>query len=253
MDLFDLSGRTALITGSARGLGKTIAHSLASYGATVILNDIDKQKLTETVQEFQQQNLKVDSEIFDVTNEGQIKAGIENVVKRFSKIDILVNNAGINRRAPIVEMTVEDWDAVLTVNLKSIFLVSRTVAPHMIEKGVGKIINMASLLSEGARPTIAAYTASKGAVKMLTKSMAIEWAQHNIQVNGIGPGYFKTEMNLALVQDPEFNKWVLSKTPAKRWGELDDLRGVAVFLASAASDFINGQIIYVDGGWLAAL
>lgn len=253
MNLFDLNGKIALITGSARGLGKAIAESLASYGATVVLNDINKEELKTTINEFNEHKFIVDSEVFDVTNEAKIKNGIESIISRLGKIDILVNNAGINRRDPILEMNEKDWDAVLNVNLKSIFLVSRNVVPYMMKNGLGKIINMASLTSEGARPTIAAYTTSKGGVKMLTKSMAIEWAEYNIQVNAIGPGYFKTEMNTVLVEDPKFNEWVLSKTPAKRWGELSDLTGIAVFLASLASDFINGQIIYVDGGWLAAL
>ena len=252
-NLFDLSGKIALITGSARGLGKTIAHALATNGATVILNDINEKSLAETEGEFRSQNLNCGSVAFNVTNEAQIKDGIAAVIENYQKLDILVNNAGINRRAPIVDMPASDWDAVLDVNLKAYFLVSRTVAPFMMKNRSGKIINMASLLSEGARPTVIAYTTNKGGVKSLTQSMAIEWAEYNIQVNGIGPGYFKTEMNKALADDPKFNEWVLSKTPAKRWGDPSDLRGTAVFLASAASDFINGHIIYVDGGWLAAL
>jgi len=252
-NLFDVTGKRILITGSGRGIGKHLANTFLEHGAYVILNDIDPDRLQKARDDFREKGYSTELHAFDVTNESEIKKGIEQIVKKHTSIDILINNAGINRRATLLELDEKDWDAVLEVNLKSMFLMSRTVAPIMIKQGGGKIINMASLLSEGARPTIPAYTASKGGVKMLTKSMAIEWAEYNIQVNAIGPGYFKTEMNTALVKDEKFNQWVLESTPARRWGELSDLSGTALFLASRASNFINGQVIYVDGGWLASL
>jgi len=251
--LFDLTGRIALVTGSSQGLGFAIARGLAQAGASLVLNGRDEKKLEAAAQTLRAEEARVAIARFDVTDRGSCAATIERVEAEFGPIDILVNNAGIQRRAPLAEMTEEQWRAVIDTNLTSAFLVARAVAPRMIARGRGKIINICSVMSEVSRPTIGNYAAAKGGLKMLTRAMAVEWAKHGIQSNGIAPGYFVTELNKPLVENPEFNGWICRRTPAGRWGQPHELAGAAIFLASAASDFVNGQILTIDGGLLAAL
>ena len=253
MSLFDLSGRTALVTGSTSGLGKAIARGLAEAGARVVLNGRNAERLGATLEEFRGEGLDAQARRFDVTVGPEVEASVTAIEAEIGPIDILVNNAGIQRRMPLTEIPEDVWDEVLAHNLKSVFLVGRAVARGMIARRRGKIINIVSLMSEVGRRTIGPYTAAKGGVKALTRTMCIEWAPHNIQVNGIGPGYFVTELNAALVEDAAFNQWVCGRTPAGRWGRPEELVGTAVFLASSASDFLNGQVIFVDGGMLASL
>ena len=244
-DLFDLTGRTALVTGSTRGLGLALARGLAGAGARVGINGRTRAACEAAA-------AGIDGAFavpFDVTDEVAIKAEVAAA----GAIDILVSNAGIQLRGALEEFSLEQWRRVLDANLTSAFLVARTVVPQMIERGRGKIVNTCSVSSEVGRETIGPYTASKGALKLLTRAMCADWARHGIQANGIGPGYFRTEMNTALQEDPEFNAWLLRRVPAGRWAEPSELEGAIVFLASAASDFVNGQILYVDGGLLAVL
>ena len=251
--LFDLTGRTALVTGSSQGLGFALARGLAQAGAAIALNGRDEKKLAAAADTLRGEGARVTMAAFDVTDGA---AGAEAVAKLetdFAPIDILINNAGIQRRAPLAEMTAEQWRAVIDTNLTSAFLVARAVAPRMIARGAGKIINICSVMAEVARPTIGNYVAAKGGLKMLTRAMAVEWARHGLQCNGIAPGYFVTELNRSLVENVEFNRWICGRTPAGRWGQPHELAGAAVFLASRASDFVNGQILTVDGGLLAAL
>jgi len=251
--LFGLDGRIALITGSSAGLGRAIARGLAEAGAAVVLNGRDAGRLDEAVAAFRAKGLAAHGCRFDVTQESEVNDAVARIESEFGPIDILVNNAGIQRRAPLLEMSEAVFEEVLKTNLTSVFLVGKAVAARMIPRGRGKVINIASLTSEVARRTIGPYTAAKGGVRQLTKTMCVEWAPFNIQANAIGPGYFRTELNEALINDPEFNKWVCGRTPAGRWGDPDELIGAAIFLASPASDFVNGQVIYVDGGLLAAI
>jgi gluconate 5-dehydrogenase len=251
--LFDLTGRIALVTGSTRGLGLVLARGLARAGATVVLNGRNRDALKAALASLTADGAQATGAAFDVTDQGQIAQAVRTIEEQTGPIDILVNNAGIQKRAPIVDMPEATWREVLEVNLTSVFLTTQQVAKGMIGRGRGKIINICSLTSEVGRATIAPYTAAKGGLRMLTRAMAVEWARHNIQVNGIGPGYFATEMNKALVENAEFDKWLKARTPAGRWGDPEELVGTAVFLASAASSFITGQIIYVDGGVLASL
>lgn len=252
-ELFDLTGKTALVTGSSRGLGYSIAEGLAKAGATIILNGRNPDRLAETLQEFKDKGYDAHSSVFDVTNMPEIKAAVATIQETIGTIDILVNNAGIQYREALEDFDEDQWRNVLDVNINGVFLTSKAVVPGMIAQKSGKIINIGSLMSELGRQTIAAYTTSKGAVKQLTKSMATEWAQHNIQVNAIGPGYFKTDINVALSSDPKFDSWLKARTPANRWGEPEELIGISVFLASKASSFVNGQIFYIDGGVLATI
>jgi gluconate 5-dehydrogenase len=251
--LFDLTGRRALVTGSSQGLGLAIARGLAEAGAKVILNGRDTAKLARATEELTAAGLSASNCAFDVTNESEVAAAISGINSGHGPIDILVNNAGIHRRSPLVDMTLADWDAVLRANLTSAFLVTRAVVPGMIQRGRGKIINLCSVISEVARPTIGNYAAAKGGLKMLTRSMAVEWGRHNIQANGIGPGYMLTDLNTGLAADPKFDAWIKGRTPAGRWGQPKEVAGAAVFLAAPASDFVNGHVLYVDGGVLAAL
>jgi gluconate 5-dehydrogenase len=251
--LFDLSGRTALVTGSSQGLGLAIARGLAQAGAALVLNGRDERKLTAAAEALGAEGAKVHAAAFDVTDGAAAAAAVARAEAEFGVIDILVNNAGIQQRAPLAEMSEAQWRAVIDTNLTSAFLVARAVAPRMIARGRGKIINLCSVMSEVSRPTIANYAAAKGGLKMLTRAMAVEWARHGLQTNAIGPGYFVTELNQALVANPEFNRWICGRTPAGRWGQPHELAGAAVFLASPASDFVNGQVLYVDGGLLSSL
>ncbi len=251
--LFDLTGRTALVTGSSQGLGLAIARGLAQAGAAVVLNGRDAKKLSATAKALDAEDARVAMAAFDVTDGEAAMREVEEIEAEFAPIDILVNNAGIQRRAPLAEMTEAQWREVLDTNLTSAFLVARAVAPRMIARGAGKIINICSVMSDVARPTIGNYAAAKGGLKQLTRAMAVEWARHGVQANAIAPGYMETELNRSLMENAEFNRWICGRTPAGRWGKPEELVGAAVFLASRASDFVNGQVIYVDGGLLAAL
>jgi len=251
--MFDLSGKNALITGSSRGLGYTMAGGLAKAGAHVILNSRSEDNLKCAVSQLKETGIEASYSVFSVYEEDQVVRAIEELQLKTGPIDILINNAGVNLRNPITEISLKDWDEVLKINLTGAFLVSREVAKGMIERKQGKIINICSMMSELGRETTAAYTAAKGGLKMLTRAMCIEWARHNVQANGIGPGYFLTEMTRPLAEDKEFNTWITGRTPARRWGDPEELIGAALFLSSGASSFVNGQILYVDGGLLAAL
>ena len=252
--LFNLQGRTALITGSSRGIGLSLARGMAEAGAKVIVNSRKADDVSRAVNALQSLGLQATGQTFDVADEASVEAAFAALDAQNVRVDILVNNAGIQHRQAMVDLALKDWQRVLDTNLTAAFLVGRCAARRMIErKQGGKIINIGSLTSQAARPTIAPYTVAKGGIKMLSRAMAAEWAQFNIQANSIGPGYIQTEMNTALVNDPKFDAWVKSSNPAQRWGQPDELIGTAVFLASAASDYVNGQIIYVDGGWLSVL
>jgi gluconate 5-dehydrogenase len=253
LNLFNLTGRRALVTGSGRGIGLALARGLAGAGAAVAINDRDEQKALAVAARLRDEGFVADIAVFDVTQAAQVSASVDEFEQRVGAIDILVNNAGIQRRAPLEDFSAADWNDLLRVNLDGAFHVSQAVARHMLLRGRGKIINICSVQSGLGRPNIAAYTASKGAVKMLTKGMAIDWGQHGIQVNGLGPSYFKTELAEALVKDETFSKWLIGRTPSRRWGDVEDLVGAAVFLASSASNFVNGNILYVDGGVTATL
>ena len=253
MNPFDLSGRRALITGASRGIGHAIATALASAGAHVIINGRTQAALEEAAAVIRATGGRVDVSSFDVTDATQVNAGVDAIESHFGALDILVNNAGIQRRAPLEKFTDADWHDLIAHNLDSVFFVGRAVARHMIPRGSGKIINIGSVQCELARPTIAPYTATKGAVRNLTRGMCADWAGHGLQINAICPGYFDTPLNQALVQNPEFDAWLRKRTPAGRWGRLEDLHGAAVFLASRASDFINGQMLFVDGGITAVI
>jgi gluconate 5-dehydrogenase len=244
-DLFDLTGHTALVTGSTRGLGLALARALADAGARVGINGRSR----ETCEGVASGIDGAFAAPFDVTEEAAISGG----VAALGQVDILVNNAGIQLRGPLEQFSLDQWRQVMDANLTSAFLVARAVAPQMIERRRGKIVNTCSATSEMARETIGPYSASKGALKMLTRAMCADWALHGIQANGLGPGYFATEINTELQEDPEFDAWLRRRVPAGRWGEPSELGGAVVFLASAASDFVNGQILYVDGGMLAVL
>ena len=251
--LFDLTGRVALVTGAYRGLGFSIARGLAQAGATVILNGRKPDELAKAAKALTDAQLKADVAVFDITDRDAIRAGVDAAIARHGGIDILVNNAGIQRRAPLVDFSQKDWDEVIATNLTAPFAVSQAVLPGMIAGKRGKIIHIASLMSELARPTVVPYTAAKGGVRQLTRGMAVELAPMGIQVNAIAPGYFATEMNRALIDNAEFNAWVCKRTPAGRWGQPDELAGLAVFLASGASDYMTGQMLVMDGGMSVAL
>ncbi len=251
--LFDLTGRIALVTGATSGIGLALARGLGEAGAAVVVNGRDEDRIAAAVERLRADGLKVHGRRFDVTRTEEIEAGVGQVEAEIGPIAILVNNAGIQRRAPLLEFEEAVWDEVIRTNLTGVFLTARAVARRMVERRRGKIVNIASLASELARRTIGPYTAAKGAVKQLTRAMCVEWAGSNIQVNAIGPGYFKTPLNATLSSDPAFDAWVRARTPAGRWGDPQELVGAAVFLSSSASDFVNGQVLYVDGGILASL
>ncbi len=250
---FDLTGKVALVTGAYRGLGFAIAQGLARAGATVVLNGRRQDALDSAVASLSAQGLGASTSVFDVTDRDAIGTAIAKLNERFGRVDILFNNAGIQRRGPLVDFPQAQWDEIVATNLTAPFVVSQAVLPGMIERKSGKIIHVASLMSELARPGVVPYTAAKGGVRQLTRGMAVELAPHNIQVNAIAPGYFATEMNRALIDDAEFNAWVSKRTPAGRWGQPDELAGVAVFLASSASNYMTGQMLVIDGGMSVAL
>ena len=253
--IFSLSGKTALITGGSRGIGLAIAEGLAESGADAVIVARDQKQLQAAKQQIQSHSgKKVWTFSFDLKNIEQIGELFENIISKVKNIDILVNCAGTTNRIPAEDVEIENWKQVMELNLTAVFVMSQAFCRHrkQIGKG-GRIINIGSLLCHSARPTIAPYAASKGGLLMLTKSLAVEWAKYNINVNAIGPGYIATELTAPLKADEDFNRWVLSRTPLERWGQPEDLVGAAVFLASSASNFVTGQIIYVDGGWVAAL
>jgi len=252
--LFDLTGRTALITGSTRGIGFALAQGLAEAGAAVILNSRQQDAVTQAVSKLQALGLNARGAAFDVAEPAGVDAAFEGFDRDGLAIDILINNAGIQHRQPMLDLSLDDWNRVINTNLTAAFVVGRAAARRMVNRGNGgKIINIGSLTSEAGRATVAPYTVAKGGIKMLSKAMAAEWAQFNIQANSIGPGYILTDMNEALINNPSFDAWVKSSNPAQRWGRPEELVGTAIFLASGASSYVNGQIIYVDGGWLSVL
>lgn len=243
----------ALVTGSSTGIGLALARALGEAGAAVVLNGRDLAKLGEAAATLRAEGLVVHIRDFDVTQAAAVRAAVEDIESTIGPIDVLVNNAGMMLRGPLDEFAIEDWQRIMRTNIDSVFLVGQAVARRMINRKRGKIINICSVQSELGRPNIAPYMASKGAVKMLTKGMAIDWGPHGLQVNGLGPGYFKTELTEKLVNDETFSAWLTGRTPSRRWGELADLAGAAVFLASDASNFVNGHVLYVDGGVTATL
>ncbi|WP_213958375.1 SDR family NAD(P)-dependent oxidoreductase [Variovorax sp. dw_954] len=250
---FDLTGRTALITGSSAGIGFALARGLAGAGARIVLNARNADKLEAAANVLRAEGAQVVTSAFDVTSGEAVNAAIEKIETGTGPIDILINNAGMQRRNPLDQFEEAHWHEIIKTNLDSVFLVGQAVAKRMIPRKRGKIINICSVQSELGRPGIAPYAATKGALKMLTKGMAIDWGQYGIQVNGIGPGYFKTELNDALVKNAEFSAWLIGRTPSRRWGDVEDLVGAGVFLSSDASNFVNGHILYVDGGVTAQL
>jgi gluconate 5-dehydrogenase len=250
---FRLDGRLAFVTGSSAGIGLALARGLAQAGASLVLNGRDATKLTAAASTLRAEGFDVHERTFDVTDAAAVKANVDSIERDIGPIDILINNAGIQRRAPLHEFSHQDWHDLMQTNLDSVFFVGQAVAQHMITRKKGRIINICSVQSELGRPGISPYMASKGALKMLTKGMAIDWGPLGLNVNGIGPGYFKTELNEKLVNDTTFSAWLTNRTPSRRWGEVEELAGAAVFLASDASTFVNGHILYVDGGVTAQL
>jgi gluconate 5-dehydrogenase len=251
--LFDLSGTRALITGSSQGIGFALAKGLADHGAEVVLNGRDKAKLAEAVRQLKEAGATVSVSEFDVTDAEAVKRGVDAIEKDVGAIDILINNAGMQFRTPLEDFPVDRWEQLLKTNISSVFYVGQAVAKHMIARGRGKIVNIASVQSELARPGIAPYTATKGAVKNLTRGMCTDWAKHGLQINALAPGYFKTPLNQALVDSAEFSSWLEKRTPAARWGNVEELVGAAVFLSGKASSFVNGHTLYVDGGITTSL
>lgn len=252
-DLFDLTGRTALVTGASAGIGFAIAEVLAAAGAGLVLNGRTPDRLEQAATRLRETGASVATAAFDVTDADAGRRAVDTLERAGTAIDILVNNAGVQRRRRLDQFEHDDWHAVMRTNVDAVFYVSQVVARHMIARGRGKIINIGSVQSELARPTIAPYAASKGAVRNLTKGMCADWGPLGLQINTIAPGYFETSLNRALRDDPEFDGWLRGRTPAGRWGRMEDLHGAAVFLASSASDFINGQTLYVDGGMTAVV
>jgi gluconate 5-dehydrogenase len=253
LDIFSLKNRIALVTGSSQGIGLAIARGLAGAGARVVLNGRDSAKLEKARGSLAADGHAVAVAAFDVTGEDAVNEAVAAIERDVGPIDILFNNAGMQFRTPLEDFPLEKWRELMRVNVESAFLVGRAVARGMIARKRGKIINICSVQSELGRPSIAPYTATKGAIKMLTKGMCADWAKHGIQVNAIGPGYFATELNKALMDNPEFTAWLEKRTPAGRWGNVEELMGAAIFLASDASSFVNGHIIYVDGGITSVL
>ncbi len=251
MKIFDLSGKIAMVTGSTRGLGEVAAMALAKAGADVAVCGRNRTNLDRVSTAIK--DLGRDSAGFelDVTSKKKVHEGVDRILKHFGKVDILVNNAGVNHRVPVLEFSEEAWDMVINTNLKGYFLVAQAVAPQMLERGYGKVINMSSILGTIALPNQLAYASSKGGVDQMTKVMALEWAKQGVRVNAIGPTYFETELVTPIRNDPERFNFINERTPMGRWGHLPELEGIVIFLAASASDFITGQTIYIDGGWTA--
>ena len=253
--LFDLTGKCVLITGGTHGLGMAMANGLGSAGATLIINGHSSQeKIDEAVSAYKARGYQAHGYRFNVTDEAEVTDAVERIEKEVGPIDILVNNAGIIKRIPLLDMSLEDWEAVIHTDLTGVFVMTKPVVRRMIERGGGKVINICSMMSELGRNSVGAYAAAKGGLKMLTRNMATEWARHNVQVNGIGPGYFATSQTAPIrVAGHPFNEFIINRTPAARWGDPDDLQGAVIFLAGKGSDFVTGQIVYVDGGILATI
>ncbi len=251
--LFSLDKKIALVTGSSAGLGAALARALASAGATIIVNGRDSEKVEAGVRALSEQGAEAFGAAFDVTDHKEVGEAIAWIEAEVGPIDILVNNAGIQRRAPLEDFEASAWRDLMATNLDAVFYVGQAVAKAMIPRGSGVIINIASVQSKLARANIAPYTASKGAVKMLTKGMATDWGKYGLRINAIAPGYFRTELNKALIEDEKFNDWLINRTPMRRWADVGELEGAVVFLASSASSFVNGHVLYVDGGITACL
>jgi gluconate 5-dehydrogenase len=249
---FSLEGKVALITGATHGIGMALAKALAGAGATIVFNDLSAERVANALTEYEKAGIRAHGYVFDVTDEAAVNAHIEQIAGEVGVVDILINNAGIIKRIPAVDMSAAEFRQVIDVDLNAPFILSKAVAPAMIAKGSGKIINICSMMSELGRETVSAYAAAKGGLKMLTRNLASEWGAYNIQVNAIGPGYIATAQTGPLREDGHpFNTFIIGRTPAGRWGEVEDLQGAAIFLASRASDFVNGHVLYVDGGILA--
>jgi gluconate 5-dehydrogenase len=255
LDLFRLEGKTALVTGATHGLGMAMARGLGKAGATLVVNGHSSQERIErAVASYREDGIEAHGYLFDVTDPEAVRRAVERIEREVGPLDVLVNNAAVIERTPLLEMRVEAWKRVVETDLTGAFVMSQPVVRRMVERGGGKVINVCSMMSELGRDSVGAYAAAKGGLKMLTRAMATEWARHNVQVNGIGPGYFATDQTASIRTDGHpFNEWIVSRTPAGRWGDPDDLAGAAVFLASAASDFVNGHVLYVDGGILATI
>lgn len=253
LSLFDLSGNRALITGSSQGIGLALARGLAGAGAEVVLNGRNSERLARAAHGLREHGALVHELVFDVTDHGAAKSAVNEFESETGPVDVLINNAGMQHRGPLEEFDPGAFNTLMRTNVDSVFNVGQAVARHMIGRGRGKIVNICSVQTALARPGIAPYTASKGAVANLTKGMATDWAKYGLQINGLAPGYFKTELTSALVADTSFTEWLSNRTPAGRWGEVEELVGAAVFLSSSASNFVNGHILYVDGGITASL
>jgi gluconate 5-dehydrogenase len=249
---FDLSGRRALVTGGGSGLGLAIARGLGRAGARIVLNGRNREKLDAAAATLARDGIAVAIAPFDVADAGAVDAAVAGIAREHGPVDILVNNAAMNRRQPLEKFSLAEWHELQGANLDGPFLVTRALIPAMKAQRRGKIVNICSVASDLGRPNIVAYAASKGGLKMLTRALAVELAPHNVQVNGIAPGFFRTEMNAALTSDAEFSAWVAKRTPAGRWGEPDEIAGAAVFLASSAADYVTGHLLYVDGGFAAS-
>ncbi|PWW04129.1 gluconate 5-dehydrogenase [Hoeflea marina] len=252
-DLFSLAGRRALVTGSSQGIGLALARGLMQAGAEIVLNGRDGGKLEVAAAQLRDEGGRVDRLVFDVTDHDAVRAAVDGLEAGTGPIDILVNNAGMQHRAPLEDFPADAFERLMQTNVASVFHVGQAVARHMIGRGAGKIVNICSVQTALARPGIAAYTATKGAVANLTKGMATDWARHGLQCNGLAPGYFDTPLNAALVKDPDFSAWLAKRTPAGRWGRVEELVGACIFLSSEASSFVNGTVLYVDGGITASL
>ncbi|MCL1942385.1 MAG: gluconate 5-dehydrogenase [Candidatus Azobacteroides sp.] len=253
-DFFSLKGKIALVTGATHGIGMALAKALAGAGATIVFNDLSAERTENALKEYKAAGINAHGYVFDVTDEKAVNESIAKITGEVGVIDILINNAGIIKRIPALEMSAADFRQVVDVDLNAPFIMSKAVAPGMIAKGGGKIINICSMMSELGRETVSAYAAAKGGLKMLTRNLASEWGANNIQVNGIGPGYIATSQTGPLREEGHpFNTFIVGRTPAGRWGEVEDLQGAAIFLSSRASDFVNGHVLYVDGGILAYL
>ncbi len=253
MDLFSLKGKTALITGSSQGIGLALARGLAEAGATIILNGRDSKKLDIAAKALAEAGATTIISAFDVTDHDAVRKAVDELEAKGTRIDILVNNAGMQHRGPLEEFEPDAFEKLLQTNIASVFHVSQAVAKHMINRGEGKIVNIASVQTALARPGIAPYTATKGAVGNLTKGMATDWAKYGLQCNALAPGYFDTPLNAALVADKKFSEWLKIRTPAGRWGEVEELVGACIFLSASASSFVNGHTLYVDGGITSSL